>query len=116
MPVAPGLYNATNPGALFAGVTSIIERHRFFDLHLSPSKEMDLDGPDDFVAVYRCGTVTVLGSGLNLEGYRYEPTPAWPETDVNGPEWQTLESLIDDVQAEAFAASWIPEPKTTSAP
>lgn len=89
---------AADPNGAFAAVVHVLQRHDFFDMHLQPTQDRYLDGPEDTIAVGRCGVETALSTIAQSD-----------ELDMSGPQAQALFALEDDLRAAIMAQTWVPQ-------
>jgi hypothetical protein len=110
----PGRYESSDAAGLFDRVVAVLERHRFFDVHLALSQNQYIDGPEDYLAVSRCGTETVVGAWFPQSQLGGPPT--WRLVSTDGPQWEQLEAIFDDVYALVSATPWRVLPSPSPAP
>jgi hypothetical protein len=111
---APGRYQSPNSATLFDSVVAVLERHEFFDLHLPLSQTQYIDGPEDYLAVSRCGTETIVGAWFPQSQLGGPST--WRLVSTDGPQWEQLEAIFDDLYALVIATPWTPLPSPSPSP
>lgn len=90
-----GDFVAADPQRSFAGVLAVLERDRFFEMRLSPTKVMYIDGPEDVVTVVRCGVTMTLGT-----------IPLGGEVALNDAQAKAFFSLESDLRNAIFSEEW----------
>ena len=89
---------AADPATVLAAVVHVLQRHDFFAMHLQPTQNLYLDGPEDTIAVYRCGVETAISTIGKSD-----------ELEMSGPQAQAFFALEDELRATIFAQTWVPQ-------
>jgi hypothetical protein len=105
-----GTYDGDDGSALFDKLVAIIEMREFYSMQLQPYASATplpkgiiartiVDGPDDHVAVLRCGVVT------KIETYG-ESDSVFLANDPDNPQTKSFVDLVDALQAPILAWPW----------
>jgi hypothetical protein len=108
-----GMYDGADGSPLFDELLAIIEKREFYSMQLNqydpakPSKPLPegtiariiTDGPDDHVAVLRCGVVT------KIETYGGSDS-VFLANDVDDPQTKSFVDFVDDLQGPILAWPW----------
>jgi hypothetical protein len=109
-----GTYESSDSAKLFDSVVAVLKARGFFGLHFPLSQVQYIDGPEDYLAVSRCGTQTIVGAYFPQSQLGGPPT--WRMISAGGPQWNQLQATFDDIYALVSATPWTVLPSPSPAP
>lgn len=92
-----GGFVAADPQRSFSDVLAVLERDRFFEMRLSPTKVRYIDAPEDVVTVVRCGVTTSLGTIAQ----------GGAEVGLDDAQGKAFFSLENDLRNAIFSENWM---------
>jgi hypothetical protein len=91
-----GVYAAVDALATSEAILHVLQHHAFFQLRLSTTNKLYLDGPEDSITVVRCGVTTTLST-----------TPYGSEIDLSDANAKAFFDLESDLRDSIFVQKWV---------